>query len=309
MPAVTAPATRPLAGMAYMAAGVAVLILSDAGSKWLTAGYPPAQIMFLRSVFTLIPVAVMVARSGGPAGLRTSRPGAHAVRAVFVVLAILGTMEAYARTPLGDVIAIQLVIPLLAAALAAPILGERVPVLHWLPIGLGLAGSLVIVRPGIGAFDLGGLHALLAAFCFAIFMNLSRRLSRTDGNAAIVLYGTLAMILVGGALSIPAWVGPDLADLALFAYIGVSGGIGQMLMVEAFRLAPISLVAPIDYTGLLWGMGLGYVLWGDVPTPIMLTGAAVVVASGLILLRIEARGRRVLAAASIAAASEEARSP
>ena len=279
-----APAHRR--GILAMVVGVFAFALSDAGVKWLTDDYSVAQILFLRSLVTLIIVIpVMARRDGASATLRTQRLGAHVVRSLFVIIAVLGGFLSYARLPFADAMAIMMTIPLITAALSVPMLGERVSLRNWAAIGVGFAGALIIVRPGAGMFSSGALFALGASLCFGVFLNQTRRLSVTDSNAAIMFYTTAILTVASGALAAFGWVAPSGADLALFLAVGVFAGLGQYLMVIAFRVAPSALIAPFDYTGLIWAALLGYLVWRDIPGPHVVLGAVVIVASGLYLAR------------------------
>lgn len=274
-----------LTGMAYMAVGNLIFVLSDAGAKWLMADYPPVQVLFLRSLLTMLPVAVIVQRSGGFGSLATRRPFAHLVRAGFIVVAMFGTIEAYARIPLADAYAIQMTIPLAAAALSFPVLGERVTGRQWLIIAIGFAGGVVIVDPGMAGVELGALLAFGAALCFGVFRNLTRRLSRTETNAALMLTSTLTVVGFSGALAALDWVPIAGADLPLIAFVGISAGIAQYLFTQAFRLAPMAVVAPIDYVALIFAAVVGYAIWSDVPGVNVWIGSGVIALAGLALVR------------------------
>lgn len=292
------PQHRPLAGIAFIVASVAVFAFSDAGAKWLTASYVAFQVVFLRSCFTMVFLAGMVHRAGGVATLRTTRPWAHALRALLVVGAIVGLIHAFSMLPLADAYAIGMSLPVLTTALSVPLLGERVDGRQWIAIAIGFGGAIVAANPAGDMLQWGTLAAIGSTLCFAIFFNLTRRLSTTEGNATILFYSNTAVLVVSGLLAIGGWASPGAADLGLFAVVGILAGVGQYLATHAFRLAPPAVVSPFEYLGMPCAAVLGYVLWRDIPGPHVWAGAALIVASGLYLVRREARATRTLPSAS-----------
>jgi drug/metabolite transporter (DMT)-like permease len=172
--------------------------------------------------------------------------------------------------------------PLLIVLLAALLLGERVDLGRWLAIGAGLAGVLVILRPSTSGLELvAGLAAVASALCYAVAAITARLLTRTDGSSSMVFSFLLVMALVCGALAAPGWVAIEPAHWGWIAGVGLLGTIGQHSITEAFRFAPASTVAPIEYTALLWGIGIDWVFWSSIPSATMLAGAALVIGAGL----------------------------
>jgi drug/metabolite transporter (DMT)-like permease len=274
-----------LAGILCMAAGDLIFVLSDAGAKGLMATYPPLQVLFFRSLLTLVPVALIAWRGGGARSLATRRPFAHLGRAAVVTLAMFATVEAYARLPLADAYAILLTIPLAAAALSHPILGERVTTAQWLTIGLGFAGGVVIVDPSPAGIELGALFALVGSVCFGLFRNLTRRLSRTETNAALMLSSTLVTVAASGCAAALDWVPVAPSDVPLILFVGLSAGAGQYLLTQAFRLAPVAVVGPMDYVALIAAAIVGYLVWGDVPGLNVWIGSSIITLAGVFLIR------------------------
>ena len=177
---------------------------------------------------------------------------------------------------------------LLITALSVPILGERVGPRRWTAIAIGLLGVLVVLRPtGEGVFTLAGLAVLLAATGYAVSAITVRVLARTDSNQAMVVWLLALMALGAGALALPQWVPLRMQDAWLIAGIGVAGSIGQYTITEAFRLGEASLIAPLEYTALVWGVALDLALWGVLPDSVTWLGAAIIIASGLYLIRRE----------------------
>lgn len=285
----TAAADRPGRGIAYISLGVFVFATQDALVKWLVADYPVMQILLFRAVFALIPCAVVIARSGGVAALRTARPGLHAGRGALLLGSLVLLFLAYRRLPLADAIAISFSAPLFMTALSAPLLGEPVGARRWSAVVVGFLGVLVITRPGAGMIEPAALMAVASSALYALAMIGTRRLSRTDSVAAIMFYFIVLVIAVSALCTPFVWVAPNPRDAALLAATGLIGGVAAFLFIQAYRLAPVAVVAPFDYTALVWAGLYGVWLWGDVPGPAVLAGAAIIVASNLYILRRETK--------------------
>jgi len=292
--AVAGPQARQSAaqGIALYAGGVLILCIMDAMIKWLSADYPIAQIVFFRASIGLIPTLVMLYRPPGLEALRTRRVGAHFLRGLAGVVGTFGFFWAFAVMPLADAYAIGFAAPMFITALSVPILGEKVGARRWLAVLVGFAGVLIMIRPGGGGtFGSGGAIALLATAAYALSMVLMRLYSRTETNASMIFYATIVIVLVAGVQMPFVWVTPTWADAGLLAVLGLLGGIGAIMMAQAYRVATPSIVVPFEYTGMIWGVALGYMVWGDVPDLWIWVGSAIVVASGLYILHRETRTR------------------
>ncbi|MGK9164766.1 DMT family transporter [Inquilinus limosus] len=292
--AATGPQARqsPAQGIALYAGGVFVLCVMDAMIKWLSADYPIAQIVFFRATIGLIPTLVMLYRPPGLEALRTRRVGAHLLRGLVGLVGTFGFFWAFAVMPLADAYAIGFAAPMFITAMSVPILGERVGLKRWLAVLVGFAGVLIMIRPGgEGAFGGGAAIALVATAAYALSMVLIRLYSRTETNAAMIFYATLVIIVVAGVQMPFVWVTPSWTDAGLLTLLGLLGGIGTIMMAQAYRVATPSIVVPFEYTGMIWGVALGFMIWGDMPDLWIWVGSAIVVASGLYILHRETRSR------------------
>jgi drug/metabolite transporter (DMT)-like permease len=196
---------------------------------------------------------------------------------------MLGTfVYALRGQSMADVYSIYMAAPLLIVLLAALLLGERVDLGRWLAILVGLAGVIVILQPtGTGLGWLAGVAAVASALCYALGVIVARVMTRTETSASMVFSFLLVVALVCTALSLPGWVAIEAAHWPWIAAVGVLGTIGQHGITEAFRHAPASTVAPIEYSALLWGLGIDWVFWSTSPSAKMLAGAALVIGAGL----------------------------
>lgn len=287
----TAPAATDAAaqGIGFMLLSTLLFSAMDALVKWVSADYPLGQIMFFRSLFAFLPLALFISRSGGVAVLRTKRPGSHLWRGAVGLVAMACTFGAVILLPLADAVALARSGPLFLTALSVPLLGEKVGPRRWSAVVVGFIGVLIMMRPGAGVFDPAALLAIAAAILYALAMIAVRQLSATERPATIVFYFTVFVTIASG-LSLPfQWTTPAGADLLLLAAVGLLGGFAQIAMTQAFKLAPVALVGPFEYTALVFAIFFGYLLWGDVPDAFLLTGAAIVVGSSLYILHRETK--------------------
>ncbi len=282
---------QPGRGIVLMLGAVACFVVMDALIKWLSATYPTMQVVFFRSLFALVPIILLVIQQGGVARLRTRRPWMHAMRCIIGLGSMVCFFHAFRSMPLADVIAIGFAAPLFVTALSVPLLKEKVGVRRWAAVIVGFVGVLIMVRPGADVLEVGAGIALLGTLFYALAMILMRDLGRTDTTSAITLYFTLSGTLVAGAVMPFVWVAPSGIDWLLLVLVGLIGGVAQLLMTQAFRLTPVAVVAPFDYTAMLWGTALGYMVWGEVPDTLVWVGAAIVAASGLYIVHRETRLR------------------
>ena len=194
---------------------------------------------------------------------------------------------AYALLPLADAYAIGFTQPLIVIALASPLLGERVGLRRWAAVVVSFVGVLIVLRPGAGVFGLGALAALVNALCNGTAILLIRRAHARETAEAFAFWGN-AVIAAGTALILPwFWVTPSLSEFGLFLVAGLLGGFSSLVIAYALKLAPAATIAPFQYSQMTYAILAGVMLFYDVPDPITLLGAVVIIASGLLVLRQE----------------------
>lgn len=255
--------------------------LMDAASKYLSARYPTPQIIWLRYVFT-IPLLLLVLGPGGARrSLRSARPWLQVLRSMLLVTEIGLVVWCFGRLPLADVHAVLALTPLAVTALAVPLLAEPVGGRRWAAIGVGLLGVLLIVRPGIGAVQPASLVALLSVGLYALYQVLTRLVGRVDSAETSLLWQLVVGAMVLSVVVPFAWRPPPLEHWPLFVLVAALGGVGHYAMIKALQLSPAAVVQPFTYTLLLWAVIIGYLGFGDVPDALTLVGAGVVVAAGV----------------------------
>ena len=282
------PALQPRRAALLMLVSVALFALMDAGLKTLSAHYPPFQVAAMRGLSSLPLVLGWALASAGAGALLRVRWPLHLVRGVLGIVMMASFVYALKRLPLSTAYSIFFVAPLLITALSVPILGEHVGPRRWTAIAVGLLGVLVVLRPtGEGVLSLAGLAVLVAAFGYAVSAILVRVLARTDSTQATTFWLLALMALGAGLLAWPGWVPLRGEHAAIIAGIGIAGALGQYTITEAFRSGEASLVAPLEYSALVWGVLLDLSLWGVLPDGLTWLGAAIIVGSGLYLIRRE----------------------
>ena len=281
--------SETLRGIGFLVSALVLFSVMDVLIKLLSADYDTFQIVFFRSTVALLPISILVARSGGARAIRTTRPGGHILRSLIGTGALLCFFYSYKFMPLADVYAIHFAGPLFLTALSGPMLGEPVGWRRWSAVAVGFVGVVVMIQPGTGVFSAVALIPLLGAVFYAFAMIFVRKLSRTETNAAIIFYFTLTGIGVGFIGMLPDWKTPDATGFALLASVGILGGCAQILMTQAFRSAPAATLAPFEYTAMIWAVLFGYLVFADFPTPPIIIGALIVAASGLYILHRETR--------------------
>ena len=271
-----------------MLVAVVLFAVMDAGLKTLSERYPPFQVATLRGAASLpLVLAWSLATVGWKPLLRVRWP-LHLLRGVIGVSMMASFVYALKRMPLSTAYTIFFVAPLLITAMSVPFLGERVGPRRWTAIAIGLLGVLVVLRPtGEGMASLAGLAVLLAAFGYAVSAITVRVLARSDSNQAMVVWLLALMALGAGALAWPDWQPVRHDDLWVIAGIGVVGALGQYAITLAFRHGEASLLAPLEYTALVWGVLLDATIWGVLPDSVTWLGAGIIIASGIYLMRRE----------------------
>ena len=282
--ATTGAPSQTITGIALMAAGVACLCVNDAIAKTLTAGYLPIQILFIRNLVAL-PIAALIAwKMGGRSALRSNRPATHLVRGALWIGAATLFFTGLSYLGLAEATVLIFVAPVFITALSAIVLKEHVGWRRWSAVLAGFAGVLIVVRPGSETFQAASLFPVGTAFLYAALMISARWVDKREFVWTLMLYLTGAGALLS-ALVVPFfWTPVRLEDAWLFVGIALFGTVGITMMTQAFRFAPAAVVAPFDYTALIWATLMGWLFWNEIPDLVTYLGAAVIIASGVYIV-------------------------
>ncbi len=280
-------------GIGCAVVGIAFMATFDATAKFLGEGYGVVQLVFFRNFFGLLFVLCLLARAGGIGSLRSRHPVIHLLRAAFGLGATFSFFIGLQFMPLAEAFAITFTGPIFITVLSVPVLGETVGLRRWTAVVIGFVGVVILLRPGSEALRVEALLPLTAALCYAFVMLLSRKLSQRESITSVLVWTAVIGSLVSGAALPFDWVSPTPRDWALFILLGLLGSLTMWFMTLAYRHAPAAVVAPFDYTILLWGLLLGWLVWHELPDPQIWPGAAILIACGLYITHRETRlGRR-----------------
>lgn len=287
--------SRPLLGIGFKIMAVGIF-LAMASLLKASVGIPAGELVFFRSFFALIPIVIFMAwQRELIAATKTSRPGGHFMRGLMGVLGQGFGFYALTQLPLAETTAIQYILPLMTVAMGALFLGEDVKAYRWSAVIAGLIGVAIIIWPRLTVFSGGvtveGLHpgwgaisALTGCLFAAIAFLQIRRLVSTERSSTIVFYNSISCTLFA-LLTIPfGWVMPSPTTAVMLIGAGICGGIAQVALTESFRHADMSLIAPFEYTSLVFSLIIGYLVFGDVPTLPMLAGSTILVGAGIFVV-------------------------
>jgi drug/metabolite transporter (DMT)-like permease len=281
----TDAATHPFRGVVLLLCSLFFFACMDTTTKYLSAHYNVPLIVAIRYIVNCALMIVLLAPSQGAHLMRTQRTGLVLLRAFSLVSASLCVGLALQRMPVAEMTAIVFLGPILVALVAGPLLKERIGVIGWIAALAGFVGVLLVVRPGSGLNFWGVVFGLVAMVGNAVYQLMSRILIRTERTITLLFYTTLVGSICFG-LALPwFWTSetPTLWQTLLFLSMGVNGGIGHYLFTAAFRHAPASTLAPINYFQLVWALVLGWIVFGHVPDGLTALGMLVVAASGAMM--------------------------
>ncbi len=296
-PTALAESASPIRGIALKLGSVLLFTLMAACVKAARIEAPTGQAVFFRSFFAIPPILVYALMRGDLMhAFRVRDPFAHVNRGLVGVGAMACGFAALGYLPLPEIIAINYAAPLIATGLAAWLLGEQVRLFRWSAVAVGMVGVLVMLWPRLtvlaaGAFSdaeaLGAWLAIIGAFLVALATVHIRRLTRTETTLSIVFWFS-ATCTVASLATIPfGWIWPQGWVLAQLIAAGLLGGVAQILMTESYRQAPASTLAPFEYSSMLYGLALGWLVFAEAPSAQVLVGAAVVIAAGLYIIHRE----------------------
>ncbi|SCX33727.1 DMT family transporter [Agrobacterium rosae] len=290
----SAAAYNPIRGISFKLISVAFFLVMQTCIKAAGPDVPAGEITFFRSTFAIVPIVIYLAwlRSLSSA-FYTKNLAGHFKRGFLGIVSMICGFYGLSLLPLPEFIAIGYASPLMAVVFAAVLLGETVRVYRWSAVLVGMTGVVVILWPKLTLLQAGGFAAgegigalavLLGAVLGGLAMVQVRQLVVTEKTATIVLYFSLTGSLLS-ALSLPFdWEWLDMKQTILLMSCGIAGGIAQIFLTESYRHAEVSTIAPFEYSSILFGITVSYVLFGDIPTITMLIGTGIVISAGIFII-------------------------
>jgi len=275
---------HPMRGIACTLGGIVLLTASDAAIKWSTAMLPFGEALFVRMLFVLIPIAIIVWWRGAAVSLRIVSVRNLALRALFGTGSTFLVVASLSLLPIGQVLTLVFVTPVLVTALAPLLLKERVGWHRWFAVLCGFAGVVIMLQPDAGSFRYAALLPLAAALLASLRDIVTRRISSRESSLAILAFSILGLILASLATVPFGWREVSVGEIAIAGGSGLLFGLAHYLLIEGYRLAEASLVAPFRYTNLLWAPLMGYLFFGEIPGVALLVGAPLIAASGLYIV-------------------------
>ena len=261
--------------------------------RYLGVRYPIGEVVFYRSAFAIVPIILIYAWRGELAAtVRTERPLGQLNRGALSVVGMFCNFGALARLPLVESNAISFTSPLFSVAFAALFLKERVRIYRWSAVIVGFIGVLVVLAPHLSGDELtiaiasatsvaGVIYAIAGSITNAGTMLQTRLLTQSETTSSIVFYFSLICAIAGLVTWPFGWIAPTGGEFLILACIGFLGGTGHIVLTESYRHAAASVVAPFDYTSMIWALILGYAMFGETPTVMIVIGSAIIAAAGL----------------------------
>ena len=254
--------------------------------KW-SEYYPLGQVLFFRGFFGVVIYFFIMPRDRIKDFYHTKRAGLHSLRCIFGLIALIAIFIALRNLPLATVVSISFAAPIFTTIFSIFFLSEKVGFYRWLAVSIGFIGIIVITEPGFGALNIYYIYPIIFCLGLSYVAIAIRQLSTTEPVWLIALNFSI-VITLASLFTIPfGWVMPSVQDLVLLCMIGFLGGFANLWLSQSFKLSEVSLVSPLKYLALVFGIIFGYLIWDEIPSVKTLIGALLVVASSLIILRRE----------------------
>ncbi len=267
-------------GIVWMLVTMFWFVALDTAAKYLMQYYEVAQVVWGRFFFHTLLVLVYIVATRTPAFV-SKKLSLQITRSILMLVTTILFFLGISTIQLATASTIMFLSPILITVLAIPLLGESVGIRRWSSVFVGFCGALVVVRPGVDAFEFGMIFLLAAALTNA-FYQISTRQIRIYDNPITSLFYTGVVGAVLTSVVVPFyWTWPTFEHWWVFLFLGIAGSVSHLCLIRAFRVAPASVIAPFGYTSLVWAVGFGFMIFGDLPDRWTVIGAAIIIASGL----------------------------
>jgi S-adenosylmethionine uptake transporter len=297
----------PVKGSLFIMAGVTIFSIQDVIIRYISGDYPLHEILFIRSMFALLPTLLIVHLDTGIASLKTGNFSGHLVRSLFLLLAYTCFYLSIVAMPLADAVALFFISPIMVTGLSILLLHERVTFTRWITLFTGFLGVVIILRPG-DIIDPAAFLSIIAALAYAGSALATRRLGETESGSVMAFFitllfmvfaGVMGLLLGGGRFSVSshvslsfltrAWIVPTRFDLMLIAICGFNAALGIFCLSQGYRVARASAVASFEYVAMVPAVIWGYLFWNEIPGIHTITGIILIIGSGIYMLRRDAR--------------------
>ncbi|MCP5074768.1 MAG: DMT family transporter [Rhodobacteraceae bacterium] len=285
----TVQSNAPLRGIGFGALAFGFFSLHDVGVKALGAHYSVFQILFFSALFAFLPMSVAVMADREVGTFRPHHPWLLGLRTIAQVTGMSSVYYAFTVLPLAEVYAIIFAAPLIITVLSVPVLGETVRWQRWLAVLVGLMGVIIVLRPGTSEITLGHVGALWGSFTIATSAVIVRRIGRDERSAVLILIPMVSIICFTGAFLPGRYLPVELNHLWFMALIGFLAVAAQLGMISAYRAANAAVVAPLQYTQIIWAVFFGMLFFNETPDIWVAVGTAIVIASGVFVVFRETR--------------------
>jgi drug/metabolite transporter (DMT)-like permease len=282
-------------GIACMVLATMLFATASALTKWQVGIYPVGEVVFSRSISSLVVAGAVMLPMTGFGVFATRRPRDHLARGLSQATSQTLFALAFTLMPLAGAVSINFSAPLFAALISIVWLKERATFARWAALLIGFAGVLIVTNPGGNSFSLGAVFALGNAVMYGSVTVAVRGMTKTESANTLIIWQLTTIAFFHSFLLLFGWRWPTPIDALMLFGSGFANAIGQYFWTQSLRLAPAAAVAPFYYLMLVWALGFGYFVWGDVPSAGLLTGSAIVVVSGFFLFWREARLQRTIA--------------
>jgi len=273
-------------GFLYMFISVCAFSLMDAIVKWSDA-YPVGQVLFFRGFCGMIPIFFLIPKDRYFDFYKTNRPFLHLKRCLAGLIAIVAIFIALRKLPLATVVSISFAAPIFTTILSIFFLKEKVGFYRWLAVFVGFVGIIIISEPGFSSLNLYYLYPIIFCLGLSYVAIAIRQLSSTEPVWLIGFYFSFSIMIISFFSFYQGWILPNLKDLFLLSMVGFLGGLANLWLTQSYKLSEVTLVTPLKYLALVFGIVFGYLFWDEIPTIKTLMGASLVIVSSFIIFRRE----------------------
>ena len=273
-------------GFLYMFMSVCAFSVMDAIVKW-SDSYPVGQVLFFRGFCGMIPIFFLIPRERYFDFYKTSRPFLHFKRCLAGLIAIVAIFIALRKLPLATVVSISFAAPIFTTIFSIFLLKEKVGFYRWLAVFVGFIGIIIISEPGYSSLNVNYLYPIVFCLGLSYVAIAIRQLSSTEPVWLIGLYFSFSIMIISFFTISQEWLMPNLNDLFLLSMVGILGGLANLWLTHSYKLSEVTLVTPLKYLALVFGIFFGYLIWDEVPSIKTLIGASLVIISSFIIFRRE----------------------